>query len=284
MKFGFVIPFADARQAAELARLGENAGWDGFFVSDPLWGVDAWVSLTTAAMLTERIRLGTMLTPIARMRPWRLAGQTAALDNLSGGRVILSVGLGAPDTGYAAFGEVTDRKTRAELTDESLEILTRLWRGQPFSFKGKHYDVRDPKFFPPPPPLQKPRIPIWMVGAWPSPKSMERALRYDGLLPMIVDRDATGNRMPRQALPEELHDISSYVGRVRRENGLSATYDIIVEGETPGNDAEAAAMQLLPWQEAGATWWIESNWNAPSMKVVQKRIEAGPPGNSPPGR
>jgi len=99
MKFGFVLPWGDARTAANLAFEAEKAGWDGFFVWEPVWGIDAWVSLTAAAMRTEKIKLGTMLSPISRMRPWKLASETATLDNLSNGRVILSVGLGANDTG-----------------------------------------------------------------------------------------------------------------------------------------------------------------------------------------
>src|SRR5512139_1663727 len=98
MKFGFILPRGDARTAAEIAHELEAAGWDGFFVWEPVWGVDAWVCLTAAAMRTERIRLGTMLTPLSRMRPWELAGKSAALDNLSSGRVIIAVGLGAVDT------------------------------------------------------------------------------------------------------------------------------------------------------------------------------------------
>src|SRR5512135_103160 len=131
MKYGFVLPRGDAHTAADFARSSEEAGWDGFFVWEPVWGVDAWVSLAAAAMVTSRIRLGTMITPVSRMRPWKLASETATLDNLSNGRVILSVGLGAIDTGFEAFGEVTDRKARAELLDEGLEIVTGLWRGQP---------------------------------------------------------------------------------------------------------------------------------------------------------
>src|SRR3712207_9453887 len=108
MGYGIVLPRGDARAAADLAREAEQAGWDGFFVWEPVWGIDAWVSLAAAAMVTERIRLGTMLTPLSRMRPWKLASETVTLDHLSGGRVILAVGLGAVDTGFAAFGEVTD--------------------------------------------------------------------------------------------------------------------------------------------------------------------------------
>src|SRR3972149_648787 len=149
MKYGFVLPSGDARLAADYAQQAEAAGWDGFFVWEPVWGFDAWVSLAAAAMRTGRIRLGTMLTPLSRMRPWKLASESATLDNLSNGRVIISVGLGAIDTGFEAFGEATERKIRAELLDEGLDILTGLWRGQPFTYAGKHYQVKETTFFPP---------------------------------------------------------------------------------------------------------------------------------------
>src|SRR5262245_56582504 len=142
MKFGFVLPSGDARTVADLAVEAEQAGWDGLFVCEPVWGIDAWVALTAAAMQTSRIRLGTMLSPISRMRPWKLASETATLDNLSNGRVILAVGLGAVETGFEAFGEVTDRKTRAELMDESLDIVTGLWQGQPFNYSGQYYQIK----------------------------------------------------------------------------------------------------------------------------------------------
>jgi alkanesulfonate monooxygenase SsuD/methylene tetrahydromethanopterin reductase-like flavin-dependent oxidoreductase (luciferase family) len=123
MKYGFVLPYGDARKVAEMAFEAEQAGWDGFFTYETIWGVDAWVALTAAAMKTSRIRLGTMLSPISRMRPWKLASETTTLDNLSGGRVILSVGLGALNTGFKEFGEKTNRIKRAELVDEGLDIL-----------------------------------------------------------------------------------------------------------------------------------------------------------------
>ena len=172
MKYGFVFPGGNAAIAAEFAYEAEMAGWDGFFVWEPVWGIDAWVSLTAVAMSTQQIRLGTMLTPLSRMRPWKLASETATLDNLSNGRVILSVGLEAIESGFEAFGEVTDRKTRAELLDEGLDILTGLWKGQPFNYDGKHYKIKETTFFPPPSPVQQPRIPIWVVGAWPRMKSI----------------------------------------------------------------------------------------------------------------
>lgn len=276
MKFGFVLPYGDAQTAAELAAQAEQAGWDGFFVWEPVWGLDAWVLLTAAAMRTERIRLGTMLSPLSRMRPWKLASETATLDNLSNGRVILSVGLGALDTGFAEFGEVTDRKTRAELLDEGLQILTGLWRGQPFEFSGKHYQVKPSNFYPPPLPVQQPRIPIWVAGAWPSKKSMQRAMRYDGLLPQVLKSGGAAN-----AAPDDLRAMSAYI---RGHRDASAPFDIVVEGETPGDDPTQAAAIVHPWQEAGATWWIEARWaELDAMRAgsgsaaILKRIQQGPP-------
>lgn len=274
MKYGFVLPMGDARTAAELAQLAEFAGWDGFFVWEPVWGIDAWVSLAAAAMTTQRIRLGTMLTPLSRMRPWKLASESATLDNLSNGRVIISVGLGAPDTGFEAFGEVTDRKTRAELLDEGLDILTGLWKGQPFNYQGKHYPVKETNFFPPPPPVQQPRIPIWVVGAWRSTKSLQRALKYDGLLPTVIDPE----KGARQASPEELSRIKAYIDANRSD---STHFDIVVEGMTPGDDPARAAAILHPWLQAGATWWIEGMWSltdaADGPARLRQRLEQGPP-------
>jgi alkanesulfonate monooxygenase SsuD/methylene tetrahydromethanopterin reductase-like flavin-dependent oxidoreductase (luciferase family) len=272
MKYGFVFPGGAARTAAESASQAEAAGWDGFFVWEPVWGVDAWISLTAAAMRTERIRLGTMITPLSRMRPWKLASETATLDRLSNGRVILSVGLGALDSGFEAFGEVTDRRARAELLDEGLEILTGLWRGQPFQFRGKHYNVKPTDFQVPPPPVQQPRIPIWVVGAWPSQKSMGRALRYDGLLPNVLGEDGKVRMSP--PTPEEIREMRDYIRKNRAE---TTPFDIVVEGQTPGKNPGQAAEIVKPFAKAGATWWIEAMWGAGSLEEVLERIRQGPP-------
>jgi alkanesulfonate monooxygenase SsuD/methylene tetrahydromethanopterin reductase-like flavin-dependent oxidoreductase (luciferase family) len=264
MKYGFVLPAGGAKIAAARAKEAEDSGWDGFFVWEPVWGDDAWVSLAAAAVATSSIRLGTMLTPVARMRPWKLASETASLDNLSDGRLILAVGLGAPDTGYESFGEVTDRRERAELLDEGLDILTGLWGGQPFSYKGKHYTVTPTDFDPAPPPVQQPRIPIWVVGLWRSRKSMARALRYDGLLPYYRDGEFT---------PEVLEEIVA---------DAPDGYDVIVEGEeTPGDDPGRATDMVRPWAKAGGTWWMEARWGrkagAELDALVSERIRQGPP-------
>ena len=273
MKYGFVFPYGDARTAAKLAFEAEHAGWDGFFVWEPVWGIDAWVSLTAAAMKTTRIRLGTLLSPISRMRPWKVASETATLDNLSGGRVILSVGLGALDTGFEEFGEVTDRVQRAELVDEGLAIITGLWRGQPFSYDGKHNKIKETGFHPPPPPVQRPRIPIWVVGAWPRKKSMRRVLKYDGILPTKM----VGGKHVKVE-PEDIREMKTWMEENRSE---TTPFDIVVEGKTQGSDPDTWYDVINPWKEAGATWWIEAMWDAIDKRdrdeLVTKRIRQGPP-------
>ena len=270
MKYGFVLPFVDARTAADLAREAESCGWDGVFVADTVWGVDPWVTLAAAAMTTENIRLGTMLTPVSRRRPWKLASETATLDNLSGGRLILAVGLGAPDTGFREFGEEVDRRKRAELLDEGLDIVTGLWLGQPFGYEGEHYRVLPTEFFPSPPPVQHPRIPVWVVGAWYREHSVRRALRYDGLLPNVLD--ASGR--PTGTTPERVREMRLYAGEQRP----GEQFDIVVEGMTPGDEPESAAETVRPFAEAGATWWLESMWEAPNgPDELGERLRQGPP-------
>jgi alkanesulfonate monooxygenase SsuD/methylene tetrahydromethanopterin reductase-like flavin-dependent oxidoreductase (luciferase family) len=276
MKYGFVLPWGDARTAAELAVVAEEHGWDGFFVWESVWGVDAWVALTAAAMTTSRIRLGTMLTPLPRRRPWDLAGQTAALDNLSGGRVILSVGLGAAHAGWLAFEEDPGRKVRAELLDEGLEVLTGLWSGQPFEYQGRHYRVTPSDFMPPPPPVQQPRIPIWVVGGWPVPRSMRRAARYDGWLPNVVNKGGAG-----AGTPDHIRAGTAWIRDLRTVEGLTVDgYDVVCEGHTPADNPGAAAAAVRPWRDAGATWWIEADWSVSREAVrdyAQERLSAGPP-------
>jgi hypothetical protein len=271
MKFGFVLPYGDATVAAEFAHEAERAGWDGFFVWEPVYGYDAWVMLTAAAIRTERIKLGTLISPLSRMRPWQVAMQALTLDRLSGGRVILSVGLGATDTGFAKFGEVVDRKIRAELVDESLDILFGLWGDKSFTYAGKHYQINEDELFSyPEPAVQQPRIPVWMVGAWGYEKSMARVLKCDGLLPALLD----ANKQHTTITPDHIQAMRGYLDQ-------HGTYDLIMEGETPTGNTAAANTIAQKWANAGATWWIENRWNAPrtaeGLQVSLDRIRQGPP-------
>ena len=273
MQYGLTLPTSvDARTLAELAHEAEEIGWDGIFYWDVIFGNDPWVALAAVAMRTERIRMGTMLTPLSRRRPWKLAGETVALDHLSNGRLILPVGLGAPETGFDKVGEETDRKTRAKMLDEGLDVLAGLWSGQPFSYSGEHYHVQDVTFSPTP--LQSPRIPIWVVGAWPRMKSMRRVLRYDGVLPMKMNDDGSFAQMT----PADIQAMKTFIDERRSE---TTPFDIVMEGETPGNDREKAAATVRPLAEAGVTWWLEAVWASPEtqggLEGMRTRIKQGPP-------
>jgi alkanesulfonate monooxygenase SsuD/methylene tetrahydromethanopterin reductase-like flavin-dependent oxidoreductase (luciferase family) len=278
MRYGFVIPKGDPRTVAELAHELEAAGWDGAFYWDGIslggeWSgdvYDPWVVMAAMAMRTERVRLGAIVTPPSRRRPWKLARETMTLDHLSNGRLIVPVGLGAiDDQGFGNVGEATDRKTRAALLDESLQILTGLWSGEPFAFQGEHYRFGEMTFRPPP--MQRPRPPIWVVAAWPRPKSMARALRYEGILPNFVADDGGIG----ESTPERYAAMAAYIAEHRTEPG---PFDIIVDGVTPADDPRAAAAIVRPFAEAGGTWWIESPWTPPNeVADLRRRIAAGPP-------
>ena len=270
MRFGFIFTGSDPRMAVDWAQQAEEAGWDAFFTWDSVWGTDPWVTLGACAVRTERVRLGTIITPPSRRRPWKLAAEVATLDQLSNGRAILTVGLGALDTGFESFGEATDRAVRAERLDESLAIINGLWQGQPFSFSGKHYSLTPTTFPAPPPPVQQPRPPIWVVGAWPRPRSVDRALRWDGILP---------NKMPAPGkfeamTPQDVVDLKAYVAEHRN---ASTPFDLVIEGVTPGEAADRGADQVRPLVEAGATWWLESQWSTPELDRVLARLKQGPP-------
>src|SRR5579863_1554577 len=116
MRYGLYLPnfgaCATARELADLARAAEDAGWDGFFLWDhiafnePVPFVDPWVALAAIATNTERIRLGPLVTPLPRRRPQKVARESVTLDHLSGGRLVLGVGIGGDWwREYSAFGE-----------------------------------------------------------------------------------------------------------------------------------------------------------------------------------
>ena len=283
MRYGFVIPNGDARTTAELAKLAEESGWDGIFVWESIWGQDAWAMLAAAAMTTERIRLGTMLTPLPRRKPWDVAGQTSTVDNLSNGRVILSVGLGvAGHDRFWLFEDDPGRVVRAELLDESRAMLPYLWRDEPFEFEGKHFRSRrvaelNPPA--PPPPVQQPRIRTWCVGAWPRRKSMARTALQDGWIPNYAPSGAIEQG---EITPEVLADGVNWIREYRAEQGLSMDgYDVVMEGVTAADDPDKAAARVRPWAEAGANWWLDADWSEMDPVAVRKaaevRLSAGPP-------
>jgi Luciferase-like monooxygenase len=283
MRYGFVVPSADARELADLAAFGEQHRWDGVFVAEAVWGVDAWVSLAAAAMTTEQIRLGTLLTPVPRFKPWDLASRVGTVDRLSRGRTILGVGLGALHDGWTAFEPDEGRRARAEKLDEGLAVYSGLMRGQPFEFSGRHYSARPTDFGLPPPPVQQPRPPVWVVGALVEGRerqpSLQRASRWDGLLPQFIDADRRGKATD----PDRLAGVVDRVRTLREEAGLPwHGYDVVLEADSTGEWMTTTPSDPTAWGEAGVTWWIESWWSVPpgpaGLAEIRRRIQAGPPG------
>jgi alkanesulfonate monooxygenase SsuD/methylene tetrahydromethanopterin reductase-like flavin-dependent oxidoreductase (luciferase family) len=283
VRFSINIPnfgdFADARTVAEVAAAAERAGWDGLFVWDHVVHAkrrrrtfgDPWMLLTAAALATSRIRLGTLVTPVARRRPEQLARQVATLDALSGGRVTFGAGLGGPiEDEFGSFGELTDPFVLAERLDEGLELLDRYWSGEPVTHDGRHYQVKDVTLLPAS--VQRPRPPVWIAGLWPHRRPMRRAARWDGAAPLF----GSGNH--GYAPPAgEVRELAAYVHRHREQDG---PFEIVVGGVSPA--ATGPARDLLgPLADAGATWWDErqpiDGDDLDRLAPVLRRIEQGPP-------
>ena len=287
MQFGISIPpfadFSDPRALAELAHDAEAAGWDGFFLWDAMFFdptfhpiADPWVSLAAVAMYTQRLKIGTLITPIARRRPWKLARETVSIDRLSEGRLILGVGLGdLVQWDFGFFGEDTDSKLRARRLDEGLDLLTGLWTGQPFQYQGEQFNVKEVIFRPTP--VQSPRIPIWVGGWFPNKPPLRRAARWDGVCPVKWGGSIT---------PEEWRELLAYVHKHRISN---TPFDAVHSGATPGDNPTQAAELVRPYADVGVTWWIEPvdpwrfgwsfevPWAPEATVLMRERIRQGPP-------
>lgn len=245
--------WADPREFAEFARRVEEAGWDGIslwdhiLVEDGLEVADPWVLLAAAAMVTDRIRLITMVTPIPRRHPWKLSRECVSLDLLSGGRLILGAGIGWPtDPEFSRFHGEEDLRVRADMLDEGLQILTGLWTGEPYEFRGAHYEMKPVVFRPMP--VQKPRIPIWIAAMWPSKRPVRRAARWDGVAPIFYSIKDDEDSEPT---PELVVELDEYVMQHRV---IDSPFDIVIAGDL---------RQATDFAAAGVTW-LRHGWFPPS--------------------
>ena len=243
-------PYADAAAVADLAAAAEQAGWDGFFVWDHIVIADGmpvgdpWVILAAVAMGTEHITIGPMVTPLPRRRPWVVARQTVTLDHLSGGRLVLGVGIGVPEqVEFGTFGEPTGVRVRAEMLDEALDVIVGMWSGEPFSYQGSHFEVAETAFMPRP--LQQPRIPIWVAGTWPNKGPFRRAARFDGAFPLADD-----NGFPTLIAPEGVAEVGAYVAEQRDD---MSGYDVSASIVLTGDESDDRRI-LTEFAEAGVTW------------------------------
>jgi alkanesulfonate monooxygenase SsuD/methylene tetrahydromethanopterin reductase-like flavin-dependent oxidoreductase (luciferase family) len=285
MFYGIHVPqfgdYADVRLLATLAREAEGAGWDGFFLWDHIalqWPspvADTTVALAAIALNTSRLRFGPLVTPLARRRPWKLARETATLDQLSGGRLILGVGLGDGPDEFGNLGEAADRRTRAAMLDEALEVLTGLWRGELFKRDGAHYKILQACFTPAP--VQSPRIPIWVAGLWPHKAPFRRAARWDGIFPIWHQQFFT-----EMMSVEHIKEAIAYVREHRQGAG---PFDVVHGGNTPGHPSQDGDI-VAPYTEAGVTWWLENispwrfgwEWKGEwPLEAMRDRIRRGPP-------
>ncbi|HEX3592671.1 MAG TPA: LLM class flavin-dependent oxidoreductase [Pseudonocardiaceae bacterium] len=275
--------FADATAVAKVAAAAEQAGWDALFVWDHVvhdkrarvgqpFG-DPWMLLTAAALATSNLRLGTLVTPVARRRPEQLARQVTTLDALSNGRVIFSAGLGGPiDDEFGSFGDVTDPVVLAEKLDEGLDLLARYWSGEPVNHSGKHYQVRDVTLLPAS--VQRPRPPVWIAGYWPRRAPMRRAARWDGVVPLFASA-----RHGVAPAADEVRELVAFIG-AQRALAADRPFEVVVGGVSPGDPARAREV-IEPLVEAGATWWDERQLQTTEelyqLDPVLRRVEQGPP-------
>lgn len=266
---------ATASELVDLAVQAEHRGFDGFFIWDHLQFSndvdgpavhDPWALLAVIADRTERIRIGPMVTPVSRRRPWVLARQTVTIDHLSNGRLTLGVGLGSPAQGdFARFGDAADNKERAQLLDEGLAVWAGLCSGEEFSYTGAHYRIEPTRFIPRP---IQPHIPVWIGGVLPAQRPLRRAAAWDGVVP-ITYRDG---RLTRPSAPE----MAAALDTIESARDDMTGYDSVVWSPLHGTAPEDRDI-LDEYDAAGVTWWIETAVPQPNWQAdLRTRIANGP--------
>jgi alkanesulfonate monooxygenase SsuD/methylene tetrahydromethanopterin reductase-like flavin-dependent oxidoreductase (luciferase family) len=273
MYFGLnVINAWPADFILELAILADKAGWDGFFLWDHLTFEfdislhDPWVLLGAIAGCTQNLRIGPIVTALARRRAHKVAKEAVTLDHLSKGRAVLGVGLGGIDREFSAFGEESKKTVRAEKLDEALHIINRLWSGETVEHHGKHYTIDKVAFLPKP--IQEPRIPIWVGGH--SKSAIRRASQYDGWCPA----GPTPSVGERGLSLKEIQEANALIKKNRKED---RPIDIVytLELSEPGKLAED---RLEQFSSSGITWLLEAIQGMRySQTEAKERVKMGPP-------
>ncbi len=265
MRFAIYVPcygdtYGDPAVLCSLAVEAEAAGWDGFFmwdhvVAQPLVA-DPWVTLGAVAARTSSITLGPMITPVPRRRPWKLALEASTLQRLSGGRLVLGVGMGVPRD-YTSFGEAADARSRAVRMTEGVEVVRKLLSGGPVEHHGEVFDVSGVEFAPV-------EVPVWTSGIWPRRVPFPAASHASGLFPIIQD----GSGGFAVASPEQAARMKAdFVAAGGPGDGDLAIW---------GGGARPSASAVSEYADAGATWLLLDGWKA-SLQELRSYISAGPP-------
>ncbi|WP_110590101.1 LLM class flavin-dependent oxidoreductase [Microbacterium suaedae] len=285
MRYGFIGSYGSPTQQLRLARACEEHGWDGFFTWDgvsldagefdagPTW--DPFALLGAIAAVTERITLGAMVFAAPRRRPWELAQQVLTVDHLSGGRLVLPVGMGVPiDRAFTSVPEQPEElRDRARLLDDVLAWIERSWSTETFAFEGARIATGDFQF--PQAPVNG-RIPVWPVGVWdaerPPRRSLDRALRWDGIVPQVRGDSPEG----AEPGPDDIAALSRWIAEHRDD--AAGPFDIVLQGRLD-TDPDVAAEQVRAAEAAGVTWWMESWWDPATVthEWLIERACQGPP-------
>ena len=246
-------PVCHRTRLRRLAALGERRGWDGVFAWEALYGVDAWVNSAAAAMVTERIRLGTLLTPRPATGPGTWPRGRLGRP-VSGGRVVMSVGLGALHPGWLAFEADEGRAARARKLDESLAIYAGLLGGARASpSTGSSTRPGATTSCTPPPTPQRPHPPVWVVGA--ASEGPRRAAALPRAGRPVARRHPGDSRRRAVDAPKTVDDFAAVIDDVRRlraEQGLSMEgYDVVIEADSHGDFTSLEPAEPAAWAAAG---------------------------------
>ena len=238
-----------------MAELAEASGWDGVFTWDGISvgqvdTYDPWVVMAAMAMRTDRVTLGAIITPPSRRRPWecpRTDSARSALERPSRAPGRARCASMTPASGMSA--SQTDTRTRASCST-SRSRSSRDYARRAVRLRGSPLPIR--QVYVPADARPAARIRIWVVGAWPSERSMRRTLRYDGVVTQVGSA-------------EEVAAIADWVRRGRPEPG-GAGLRYRRAGTTSRRPGCRRRDRVRPYADAGATWWLDADWDKGTVK------------------
>ena len=293
MKFGVTIPnnwgVDDPQQVLDLGPLAEELGYDSLWVMDHLFNTGyirerlenkpyyhPMSTLSYLAATTRSVLLGTSVLVLPYHNPVELAKYAASLDQISGGRLTLGVGVGAMTEEFEALG--IPMRQRASLTNESIAIMKELWTNPNPSYQSRRWNFSNVLFSPKP--LQQPHIPLWIGGA--SPGALRRAATIgDGWHPsgLTPEEFSIGRQEIRRQAEAAGRDPDALDMSLRVEvevHGAPSSDRAANRSRLPGNDPEAMTAALQAYETAGVEHPVLAlnSGDIPAIEAVMERIAA----------